>query len=68
MSLITPPTLSPADVADAGRIRLGAGLRAAVKPLPAVLASAGPKSVPQPVPAAIADAGKVRLGAGLRRG
>jgi hypothetical protein len=77
MPTITPPTLSLADVADAGRVRLGAGLRAAAKPLPLppvvadagmVRHGAGLKSAPRPLPSAIADAGKVRLGAGLRRG
>jgi hypothetical protein len=67
MPLITPPTLSPADIEDAGRVRLGAGLRAAAKPVPAFAAAAGQNCAPRPLPPAVADAGKVRLGAGLRR-
>ena len=67
--------LSPADVADAGLVRLGAGIRAPrpfARPLPPrrpAGAGAGPAAAPPraPVPAAVADAGRVRLGAGIRR-
>lgn len=69
--------LTPADVADPGLVRLGAGIRAprpfalplASRPagtLPARLPGQPPPAVT--VPAAVADAGRVRLGAGIRRG
>ncbi len=67
MPTIPPTALRPEDVADAGRVRLGAGLRAAAKPVPPAV-SAGPEDMPRPVPVAVADPGKLRLGAGLRRG
>jgi hypothetical protein len=62
----------PAHIADAGLVRLGAGMLRAARP-------ALPPVAPRPVrfgagmkggarPAAIADAGRVRLGAGMRRG
>jgi hypothetical protein len=53
-------SISPADVADPGLVRLGAGMKApvaATTPKPALIA-----------PAAVADPGLVRLGAGMRRG
>jgi hypothetical protein len=59
MQTTTPPTLSAADVADPGRVRLGAGLRAArPRPAPAILADGGAalQVAPKPVPA-VADAG-----------
>jgi hypothetical protein len=61
--------LTPADVADAGLVRLGAGIRAP-RPfaLPPVARPAGQAKPPAAaVPAAVADAGRVRLGAGIRR-
>ncbi len=73
------PPLSPADVADAGLVRLGAGIRAP-RPvsLPLALRTPGhalnrpgqpPAVPPMPasVPAMVADSGRVRLGAGIRR-
>jgi len=50
------PTLA---IADAGKVRLGAGCRLPV-------AAAGNTAIAVPA-SAIADAGKVRLGAGCRR-
>lgn len=66
-------------VADAGLVRLGAGMRRtgaasarAVAPSAANPADAGDVSArpvtPKTTPAAAADSGRVRLGAGMRRG
>lgn len=76
------PPLSPADVADAGLVRLGAGIRAP-RPFSLPLPSRAPGHAlnrpgqqpavpPMPavaarVPAMVADSGRVRLGAGIRR-
>jgi len=51
--------LRPAATADAGRVRLGAGLRRQG----AAVVTAGPLATP----ASVRDSGRVRLGAGLRR-
>ncbi|MDN3566704.1 hypothetical protein QWZ14_20205 [Paeniroseomonas aquatica] len=67
--------LTPADVADAGLVRLGAGIRAPrpfALPLPLRPAGQGLRRPGQPpaaapVPAMVADSGLVRLGAGIRR-
>jgi len=56
-----------AAVADAGLVRLGAGIR---QPARTTARKAAPAPGPQPmviIPAALADGGKVRLGAGIRR-
>ena len=74
--------LSPADVADAGLVRLGAGIRApralplrpTGRPLRRPIGGqagnpAAPILSPAPLlPADVADAGLLRLGAGIRRG
>jgi hypothetical protein len=55
-------TLSKSDVADPGKIRLGAGCRA----IAVSQAVAAPSLTVVAPPAAVADAGKIRLGAGCR--
>ena len=61
--------LTPTAVADAGLVRLGAGIRTPrpfVRPL--ATRPAGQATPPATaVPAAVADTGRVRLGAGIRR-
>jgi hypothetical protein len=56
----------PAHIADAGLVRLGAGMRRATLP---ALPPVAPGQLRSGIQAtAIADAGRVRLGAGMRRG
>lgn len=64
-------TIPLAAVADAGLVRLGAGVRQPGRAAP----SPSPRPLPQvagPIlvtaPPAVADSGRVRLGAGVRRG
>jgi hypothetical protein len=52
-------SISPADVADSGLVRLGAGMKAPTT-------AATPKPAPITL-AAVVDPGLVRLGAGMRR-
>ncbi|KAA2214246.1 hypothetical protein [Teichococcus oryzae] len=71
------PTFMQGAVADAGRLRLGTGMRRAashppmpadMRPAPGQGASGAGASGAFLPPAAVADAGRVRFGAGMRRG
>ena len=56
----------PAQIVDAGLVRLGAGMRRSARP---ALPPVAPGQLRSGIDAAaIADAGRVRLGAGMRRG